>query len=190
MSRGIDGRQMKVSAEQKAQNRKTILATAGRLLRTKGPDGIGVAEVMDGAGLTHGGFYGYFPSKEGLAAETVAKALEEAAAYAEGAIESQGFDPFVCGYLSTQHLDGVEAGCPIASTVSEISRQPQPVRAAFAAGMKTFLESASAGQDRKTAIARLAGMIGALALARAVAAEDRTLAEEILEAVRQSPGAR
>lgn len=179
---------MKVSAEQKAKNREAILATAARLLRTKGPEGIGVAEVMDGAGLTHGGFYGYFASREHLAAEAVAEAMAQTAAYADGAIGAAGFGPFVSGYLSTGHLDEVEAGCPIAATVSEIPRQPPTVRAAFAAGMKTYLESASTGQDRQTAMARLAGMIGALAIARAVAAEDRALAEEILEAVRLEAG--
>lgn len=175
---------MKVSAEQKAKNRKAILATAARLLRTKGPDGIGVAEVMDGAGLTHGGFYGYFPSKEHLAAEAVGEAMAQTAAYAERAIGTEGFDPFVIEYLSVGHLGEIEAGCPIAATVSEMSRQPEPVRAAFAAGMRTYLQTASSGQDRKTAIARLTAMIGAMALARAVASEDQALAEEILDAVR------
>lgn len=180
---------MKVSAEQKAKNRTAILTTAARLLRTKGPDGIGVAEVMDGAGLTHGGFYGYFESKEQLAGVAVAKAMEEAAAYADCLVAQGGFDALLNGYLSVGHLDHVAGGCPIASTVSEIARQPQPVRAAFAAGMKTYLQAASTGQDRTKAIARLAGMIGALALARALAAEDRALAEEIMAAVRQGDAA-
>lgn len=180
---------MKVSAEQKAKNRNAILATAARLLRTKGPDGIGVAEVMDGAGLTHGGFYGYFPSREHLAAEAVGEAMAQTAAYAERAIRSEGFIPFLCAYLSERHLDEVEAGCPIAATVSEIARQPQPVRAAFADGMKNYLEVIAAGQDRNIAIARVAAKIGALALARALVTEDQALAEEILEAVRKEAGA-
>jgi TetR/AcrR family transcriptional repressor of nem operon len=174
---------MKVSAEKKAQNRKAILTTAGRLLRAKGPDGIGVAEVMDGAGLTHGAFYGYFPSREALTAEAVSEAMEQTVKYAESAIAMGGFDSFVRAYLSPEHLAEVEDGCPIAATVSEMARQPQVVRAAFASGMKAYLDGASAGQDRNAAISRLAGMIGALAVARAVAAEDRGLAEEILSAV-------
>lgn len=179
---------MKVSAEQKARNRKAILTRAGQILRAKGPEGIGVSEVMDGAGLTHGGFYGYFPSKEHLAAEAVTEAMAQAAAYAEGTICAHGFGQFVCGYLSADHLYEVEGGCPIAAVVSEMGRQPPAVRAAFAAGMKAYLAAASTGQDRMTAIARLAGMIGALALARAVAADDKALAEEILQAARQCGG--
>lgn len=176
---------MKVSAEQKALNRKAILETAGRLLRIKGPEGLGVAEVMDGAGLTHGGFYGYFPSKEQLAAETVAQALAEATSYAGSAVDDAGFEAFLCGYLSTPHLDDVEAGCPIAATLSDIPRQPQAVRAAFAAGMENYLKATTKGHDRQTALARLTAMIGALALARALQGEDRPLAEEILAAVRE-----
>lgn len=102
---------------------------------------------------------------------------------------AEGFAPFVSGYLSTRHLDEVEAGCPIAATLSDVPRQPQAVRRAFAEGVKAYLEAASTGQNRQTAIARLAGMIGALALARAVAPEDRALAEEILQAARQIEGA-
>ena len=177
---------MKVSAEQKARNRKAILATAARLLRTRGPDGLGVAEVMEGAGLTHGGFYGHFSSKEHLAVETVAKAMQEAAAYASDALANGGLKALSRSYLDRKHLKEVANGCPIAATLSEIARQPQTVREAFAAGLRTYLDAASRGEDRKSALAYLAGMIGALALARAVSGEDKALAEEIMAAARDS----
>jgi TetR/AcrR family transcriptional repressor of nem operon len=173
---------MKVSAEKKAQNRAAILAVAGRLLREKGPDGLGVAEVMAGAGMTHGGFYGHFASREDLAAEALAQALRQTTEFMAQAIAEGGFEAFAKGYLSEGHLDAVAEGCPIAATASDIARQSEALQAAFAAGLRTYLDVGAAGQERAAALARLSGMIGALTLARAVASVDRPLARELLAA--------
>jgi TetR/AcrR family transcriptional repressor of nem operon len=174
---------VKVSAEKKAENRAAILAVAGRLLREKGPSGLGVAEVMAGAGMTHGGFYGHFRSREDLVAEALARAMADATAYLATGLEAGGMDGFAAQYLHTGHLDAVGEGCPIAATATEIPRQPAPVRAAFARGLRAYLDTSNAeGTDRSAALARMSALIGALILARAVADEDRALAEELLEA--------
>jgi TetR/AcrR family transcriptional repressor of nem operon len=137
---------------------------------------------MAGAGLTHGGFYGHFASREDLAAEAMAEAMRQTVEYMANAMAEGGFDGFMQGYLSAGHLDAVAEGCPIAATASDIPRQPAALRAAFAAGLRDYLDLGSAGQDRAAALARLSGMIGALILARAVAGDDRALALEILAA--------
>ena len=178
---------MKVSAEKKAQNREAILAVAGRLLREKGPSGVGVAEVMAGAGMTHGGFYGHFPSREELTAVATTQALQQATGYLAKAVCDLGLEGFAQQYLDKAHLEDVARGCPIAATATDIPRQPDPIRAAFAKGLRDYLGAGiPEGADRAVALSRHCGLIGALILARAVADEDRALAEELLLAAQGS----
>jgi len=173
--------------EKKAQNREAILAVAGRLLREKGPAGLGVAEVMAGAGMTHGGFYGHFASREALAAEALTHALKQTTDYLSKAAANGGLDGFAARYLSAGHLDEIAEGCAIAATATDIPRQAAQVREAFAKGLRDYFAAGSpAGADRAEALARLSGLIGALILARAVASEDRALAEELLDAARET----
>lgn len=177
---------MKVSAEKKAENREAILAVAGRLLREKGPSGVGVAEVMAGAGMTHGGFYGHFASREVLAAEALARAMGQTKTYLAEAVAAGGLEDFAARYLDHAHIDEIAGGCPIAATASDIPRQPPPVRAAFTEGLRAYLDAGVPdGAERSAALARLSALIGALILARAVAEDDRALAEELLAAARQ-----
>lgn len=181
----VERRAMKVSAEKKAQNREAILAVAGRLLREKGPSGLGVAEVMAGAGMTHGGFYGHFASREGLAAETLTRALAQTTDYLSTAVTERGLEGLAAQYLDAAHLDDVAHGCPIAATATDIPRQPAPIRAAFATGLRDYFDALiPPDADRAAALARMSALIGALILARAVATEDRALAEELLQATR------
>src|SRR5208282_3640093 len=95
-------KRMKVSRDQVAAHRARILAAAGRLFRLRGFDDVTVAEVMKNAGLTHGAFYGHFPSKEALIAEAVGRALSPAA---EGANARTPVAAFADGYLTTRHRD-------------------------------------------------------------------------------------
>ena len=172
---------MKVSAERKAQNREAILAVAGRLLREKGPSGVGVAEVMAGAGMTHGGFYGHFTSREELSAVVITQALHQATGYVAKVVSDFGLEGFAQHYLDKGHLKDVSRGCPIAATATEIARQPSPIRAAFAKGLRDYLEAGiPKGTDRAVALSRHCGLIGALILARAIADKDRAMAEELL----------
>src|SRR3954466_13018807 len=100
---------MKVSREQAAENRERIVQAAARLFRERGFDGIGVADLMSEAGLTHGAFYGQFESKEDLAAQACARALEQSAAKWDRALAGQkpedGLKAYVSGYLSQRHVN-------------------------------------------------------------------------------------
>jgi len=172
---------MKVSATKKAEHRAAILAVAGRLLREKGPSGVGIAEVMAGAGMTHGGFYGHFPSREELNAVAIAHALQQATGYLAKAVSDGGLAGFARQYLRKAHLEEVARGCPIAAIATEVPRQSGPIRDAFAKGLRDYLAAGiPEGADRAAALARHCGLIGALILARAVADKDRALAEELL----------
>src|SRR3954447_13736831 len=105
---------MKVSREQASQNRERIVETAAQLFRERGFEGIGVADLMREAGLTHGGFYGHFSSKEDLIAEASARALMRSLALLSNAAEKAPADPLpaIAGaYLSTRHRDKPGEGC-------------------------------------------------------------------------------
>jgi TetR/AcrR family transcriptional regulator, transcriptional repressor for nem operon len=179
---------MKVSREQAAQNRARVLEVAGRLFRQKGFDGIAVAEIMKGAGLTHGGFYHQFGSKDELAAEACTQVLGEAAAHWRKL--GEGPDPLatlVTSYLSERHRDGAARGCAIPSLAAEAVRQPASIRTAFTKGLRDFIEvlatfvpGRAAAARRENALATMSGMVGAMVLARAV--NDPALSTEILQA--------
>ncbi|GGY60230.1 TetR family transcriptional regulator [Pseudoduganella albidiflava] len=182
---------MKVSREQAAQNRERIVETAARVFREKGFDGIGVADLMKTAGLTHGGFYGHFASKEALLGEAVGRALGGAGDGWQARMAAHPDDPLgavVRSYLSPAHRDNPGAGCAISALGADISRAGPAVRDAVterARAQFELLARAAPGdtdeQRRQHAIATYAAMIGGLVLARAVS--DAALSEEILAAV-------
>lgn len=184
---------MKVSRKQAAENRERILDTAAQLFREKGFDGIGIADLMKSAGLTHGGFYNQFTSKEDLAAQASARAMAQTGEYWDRMIEQEA-DPwhiFVDRYLSPTHRDNPGRGCTYAALGAEAQRHDPAVRKAFTEGLqKTFERLASIvpesdqGTPRQHAMAGMAALVGAVVLARAV--DDPALAEEIVEAVRGS----
>ncbi|PYQ75798.1 MAG: TetR family transcriptional regulator [Acidobacteria bacterium] len=179
---------MRVTRERAAANRQKILDAAGTLFRQHGFDGIGVADIMKRAGLTHGGFYGHFPSKDQLAAETCASVpgndswIEKVAGSARPT-----FEAVVRGYLSPRHRDDPGHGCLFAALGSDVVRQPRTVRRAFTEGLRSrvdglgkLLQGRSAAARREKALATMAGLVGALMLARAV--DDSKLSDEILKA--------
>lgn len=181
---------MRVSREQAEENRRRIVEVAGTLFREKGFNGIGVADLMKEAGLTHGGFYGHFASKDDLAAEACAEALAGAAARWERLAErspEEALGRIVGFYLSAAHRDGSAKGCPIAALAVDAGRQGGPVRRAFTTGLRPFIETLARllpgraeEERRRKALATLSGLVGALILARAV--EDADLSAEILAA--------
>lgn len=199
---------MKVSKEQVALNRARIVDTAARLFRQKGYDGIGVADLMKSAGLTHGGFYGHFASKEDLLAEATAHALTRSVQRwqqkAAAASPAEALANIADHYLSTTHRDQPEHGCAVTALGPDVARLGPAVRSALtagAAGQIAVLEQclangaadtaadAEASEVRRQALATYAAMVGAMVLARAV--DDNALSEEILAAVRgQMPPAR
>jgi TetR/AcrR family transcriptional repressor of nem operon len=175
---------MKVSREQAAENRERILDAAAKLFRQHGLDGIGVADLMKDAGLTHGGFYGHFASKEELMAQALARALGRSVQK----WRERTLPELTQSYLSTRHRDNPGAGCAIATLGNEVSRQGAPVRRAFTDGMRALVDvlagllpERSAVARRRRALATYSAMVGALMLARAV--DDPKLSGEILDAV-------
>jgi TetR/AcrR family transcriptional regulator, transcriptional repressor for nem operon len=179
---------MKVSREQAAENRARVLEVAGRLFREKGFDGISVADIMKGAGLTHGGFYGQFASKDDLAAEACALVLAEAAdRWRKRGEHEDPLGSLVEVYVSALHRDAPGRGCAIPALAAEAPRQPASVRAAFTKGLRdffdilaTFVPGRSEETRRRRALATMSGMVGTVVLARAV--NDPELSAEILEA--------
>jgi TetR/AcrR family transcriptional repressor of nem operon len=181
---------MRVTKAQAEQNRAHIVATAARLFRERGYDGVGVADLMAAAGFTHGGFYKHFRSKADLMAEASASGLSQIAA------RSEGLDPaeFVESYVSREHRDGRGDGCTIAALSGDAARQPADIKAEFAAGIEQLLTvlqapgdtPADADQrgDRTTLIDMLAHSVGAVMLSRACP-DDSPLADEILDVCRQ-----
>lgn len=182
---------MKVSREQAALNRGRIVDTAARLFREKGYDGIGVADLMKGAGLTHGGFYGHFGSKQDLLAEACAHALGGSLEHwhkLAASSPSAAWAAIRSAYLSPEHRDHPELGCAITALGGDVARAGPAARHALTEGANAqlaLLEALMAGADpaerRRQALAAYAGMIGAVLLARAV--DDTALSGEILAAV-------
>lgn len=182
---------MKVSKKQAQQNREAVVEIAGRLFRERGFDGIGVADLMRSAGLTHGGFYASFGSKEALMAEASQRALEQNVAYWQEFNEenSQASLPdLMQNYLQQSYLTGCADGCLISALGSEVARKPDVVKQPVTEGVKSIIETiqhlmpaTSAEEQRQQAIAAYASSVGALILARAV--NDEQLSAEILKAV-------
>lgn len=184
---------MKVSKEQAAENRERILDTAAKLFRERGFDGIGVADLMQNAGLTHGGFYGQFASKEDLAARACERALAQSAARLDRLIADHPKTPLqavAASYLSTRHRDNPGDGCAFVALGAEAPRHAPAVRKALAAGLRVRVEKimelvpGTKAARRRKALAMMASMVGAQVLARAV--DDVQFSNEILEAVKTS----
>ena len=182
---------MKVSRIQEAENHERILDVATRLFRERGIDGVGVAELMKAAGLTHGGFYGHFKSKEDLVAQACARAVLRMRQNWTNVIDQATGDPLealAATYLTPKHRDAAGRGCPMAALGSEISRQSPSVRRAFTDELRPFLDylsrivqGSSNNLRREKALATYAGLVGALIVSRAV--DDPVLSNEILSAV-------
>jgi TetR/AcrR family transcriptional repressor of nem operon len=181
---------MKVSREQAARNRERIVEAAAQRFRERGFEGIGVADLMKNAGLTHGGFYGHFASKEDLIAEASARALARSLALWNKLAASARSDPLsaiACAYLATRHRDNPGTGCLLAALGPDVSRHGPAVRRAVTDHVRSafdFLATLAAGKSkaarRQKAISTHATLVGAMVLARAV--DDRALSREILDA--------
>ena len=175
---------MRVTREKAAENRARIVETASRLFRERGFDGVGLDAIMNEVGLTHGGFYGHFTSKEDLAAEAVAHALEESAELQRGYTNIADFV-----YLSESHFADRANGCALAALGGDMARRSEGVRCGATSYVRTQLERlaglfrGTAAARRRRAITTLVGIVGALTLARAV--EDPVLSDEILFTARQ-----
>lgn len=186
---------MKVSKAQAAENRQGILDAAARLYRERGLTGVGVADITRDAGLTHGGLYRHFASKEALVQEACARAFDWSIAPLDGATPNTTVYERIQSYLSPQHRDSPGTGCPAAALAVDAARAGSELSEVFAQGIERnigrfaqLLADSSAGtgstpiphEDRARAMQILATMVGGLVLARATAAARPALSDEIL----------
>lgn len=180
---------MRVSRIQAEENRQTVINVASRLFREHGFDGIGLKELMKGAGLTQGAFYKQFASKDDLAAQAASRALETALNRWKVAAADNAQDPLeevLAFYLSMEHRAKRKDGCPVVALGSDAARQGGDLKAAFEAGIKEQLEMLGdwIGDTHRDefsgrAMIILSTMVGAMVLARAV--NDTALAQGILD---------
>jgi TetR/AcrR family transcriptional regulator, transcriptional repressor for nem operon len=181
---------MRVSREQADKNREHVIDVASRLFRERGFEGIGVADLMKEAGLTHGGFYGQFKSKEDLKVQASRRALSRNKdRWAEVLAEtpSEKLAALARFYLSDAHRDRRGEGCALAALGGDAPRYGPELQTAFKDGIEGYLElldgimSASSDEKRRDkTIAALSTMVGALVLSRAVG--DEALSQKILSA--------
>ncbi len=168
--------------EHKRATRRRILEAAGRRLKRDGIDGSGVARLMADAGLTNGAFYAHFDSKDDLVASTVADQLREQ----REAYSAQSREEIVRGYLSLQHRDDIEGGCPSAALLDEIARSSDAVKRAYTDGQLSIIDDVAARlapddprSARVQALGVFALMVGTLQVSRALA--DKRLADDVLD---------
>lgn len=178
---------MKVSREQARRNREAVVEAASRLFRARGVEGVAIGEVMRAGGMTHGGFYNQFPSKDALAAEACNRALEGSVARWRRIAEEAGADgakAIVRDYLSARNRDAPETGCALVSLGPEAARRGGGMAAALRDGLEGLVEAyaAAGGVERDEALAAVAQMVGAMMLARAV--DDEALSDQLLVATR------
>ncbi|MGO6984283.1 TetR/AcrR family transcriptional regulator [Rhizobium leguminosarum] len=179
---------MRITKEKKQENHERIVAIASELFRERGFDGVAVAELMERAGLTHGGFYNHFRSKEDLIAEStengLGETLERYAGYDAVAVMEL--------YISREHRDARGQGCTAAALSCEAARQPDETRTVFATGIDNLVRALEDGiardhtpgaGTRAQAISILAQAVGAIILSRACP-DGSSLADEILNACR------
>jgi TetR/AcrR family transcriptional regulator, transcriptional repressor for nem operon len=187
----------RVSREQADNNRTAITEASARLFRERGFKGVSVSDLMGAAGLTHGGFYGHFESKDALAAEACSLAFRHSAQrwkkrVADNVDRDSARAALVEGYLSIKSRSCPGTSCPTTALAGDVAREDPnaPVRAAFAAGIEGLMEileslqhRGGAGAPRRRALADFSTMVGALLLARATAGLG--ISDEVLVAARE-----
>lgn len=182
---------MPLSKEHKAATRERILSNAAMLFRRDGVDGVSVPALMKQAGLTHGGFYAHFDSKDALVAEAVQRALHGTADHLAEVAGHSGnrVAAVIDAYVGPEHRDSPEIGCAVAALGAEASRGDPVVQHAMAAGARESVarlgETLGLGDEiQDEVIALYAGMIGAIVLARACR-DDEALSDRILDVCRE-----
>lgn len=183
---------MRKSKEAAAESRARILATAARLFRAHGPQAVSVADIMEAAGMTHGGFYKHFASKDALLAEAITAMFEEKRpmfARPTAAEAGAALADYAAEYLSTGHIGNLEAGCPIAGLSLDAQRAGPDVRRSFAGAIEAMiadiaLAKGTGPEAESEALRDIMTMLGAIVLARSV--EDQALQERILDTARKA----
>ncbi|MBV7541134.1 TetR/AcrR family transcriptional regulator [Acidovorax sp. sic0104] len=197
---------MKVSKAQAAENRQGILDAAARLYRERGLAGVGVADITRDAGLTHGGLYRHFESKDALVREACARAFDWSIAPLDGHTPNATVADRIKSYLSPAHRDAPGRGCPAAALAVDAARAGPELSEVFASGIERNIQrftqlladhapapaepfGADAAQvsaaHRARAMEVLATMVGGLVLARATAAAQPALSQELLTTLQE-----
>lgn len=182
---------MRQSSEEKAKTHDRIVEIASARIRDAGIDGPGVAEIMHAAGLTHGGFYKHFDSRDDLIAEAADRAFADSDRALDELTEGS-HDPlgtFVDWYVSTQHRDDPATGCPVVALGGDMRRGDDRVRAAYRRQVERYLARLErllgGGEDsRRRATVAVSTLVGAVMLARAI--DDEALSDKILRDVREA----
>lgn len=185
------------SQAEKAESHKKIVRIASRKLREDGLEALSVNELMKAAGLTHGGFYGHFPSRSALIEEALTRALAAGAKDAvmpgqdaPDARTTPSLRQYLRAYLSRSHRDNPGTGCAMAALAGDIGRGPKRLRGLFTRALRAFHDSLARVMPgdgpaaRRQSINAVSTMIGALILSRAV--DDVALSDEILLAAKQA----
>ena len=178
-------------ARAKEVTHERILDVAARAIRRSGYGGTSVADIMKEAGLTHGGFYAHFRSREAMLAEAADRAGAESVAASTRVVAAappeQALEALLRAYLSTEHVNNAEMGCPIAALGSETPRQVPEVRRAATRRIKEMIDVVARllpdwGRPgaHESALVTVATAVGALLLARAV--DDPKLSDALLAA--------
>ena len=184
---------MSTTAKRQSPSRKEathdrIVEAAARAVRRSGYSGVGVAEIMKEAGLTHGGFYAHFESREGMLAEATDRAgahgMARLARAAAAAPPDKALEAMLRAYLSSEHVESAESGCAVAALGSEMPRQAPKLRRVVTRRVKEMIDlfarhSPDWGRPgaHERALVSFATVLGALVLARAV--DDRKLSDEL-----------
>ena len=181
---------MKVSKAQAVENRATILEVASKRMRGQGFEAMTVGGVAKAAGLTHGALYSHFPSKEALSSEALAEGFRQCLSD----YSKQPLEGLLRQYLSIQHRDFPENGCPMAALVSQVPHQDGTIQGNYATGVDGFVglvknELKAAGksnaESRELSLFVTAAMVGALAISRALKDAKPSGSEAVLGAVRR-----
>ena len=181
----------RTAPSRKEATHQRIVGAAARAIRRSGYQGTGVADIMKDVGLTHGGFYAHFASREAMLAEAADRAGAESVAtltrVATAAPPQEALRSMIRAYLSKAHIDDAETGCPVAALGSEMPRQAAKVRRAATRRIKEVIDivgrhSPDQGKPGayEHALVTVATMVGALVLARAV--DDPKLSKALREA--------
>ena len=186
---------MRYDKEHKARTRERILNEAAKAIRASGPEGVSVGGLMKKAGLTHGGFYAHFGSKDELVAEAIRQMFGgpygNFAALTDGKPPAEALSAYVDFYLSPRHRDARDRGCPLPALSGDVARMPAAARARFGEGAERLrkaiaglLEAMGRDDGETLAASAIAEMVGAIALARAT--DDPVRSDAMLAATRST----
>ena len=186
---------MRYTSDHKAKTREQLLQAAAREIRAKGPDGVAVAGIMAQVGLTHGGFYAHFESREALVIEAFAYAMDRSTErwrkIAEQTPADKRLTTIIQSYLTPVHRDDPGHGCAVPALGAEIARESPKTRKAFAAKLEQMIDvmtdqitDVPRKAARKQAIAALTTMMGTLVLSRIAGSGE--FSDEILSSGREA----